>query len=157
MEQIGPTGNYDLGAKLNENDRGGLNVAVTIVEGHILMVFGTQLDWLAGGPEHMLAVGMRLGQLALKLSNGAINFDQLNLAAFDSVDGDNQLPGGIEVTLNREKGLIETKLPANVEALAFTAQGAFAYGLRLMMCVKVLRPDLVPFLPDLPESELKKW
>jgi hypothetical protein len=154
MEQIGPTGDYRLGAPLNEKDRGGLNVAVGIVDKYILMEFGTQLDWLAGGPEHMLPVGIRLGQLAIKLSNGNINFDQLGLAAYGDVDASNPLPGGIEVTLNREKELIETKLPSGVEMLAFDAQGAFAYGLRLLMCVKVLRPDLVPFLPDLPEP---KW
>lgn len=156
-EQLGPTGDFDLGAPINAQDRGGLNVAVAIAGDYILMMFGTRLDWLAGGPEHMVQVAFRLGQLAIQLSGGNLSMTQLDFATYGDVDLDEskRLPGGVEVTLNREKGVIETKLPANVELLAFDAQGAFAYALRLMMCVKALRPDLVPFLPDLPDS--KKW
>lgn len=149
---IGPTGEYH-GAKINASDQGGINIGLAIKNGEIVMLFGTSLDWLAGGPEHMLPVGIRLGQLALKLSNGQIDFNKLSLGVYNAAQ--EPLPQNIEVKINREKNLIETRLPVSVEGLVFDAQGAFAYGLRLLVCVKALRPNMVPFLKEVPEEELK--
>lgn len=154
--KAGPTGDYSLGAPIHQHDRGGLNVSVGIVNGYIMMDFGTTLDWLASPPEYTVPMAKKLGQLAIVASLAAgkpINFHDLDFAMYADVDHDEsrRLAGGLEVTINREKGVIETKLPCNVGMVAFDPQGAFAYALRLMICVKALRPDLATELPDLPK------
>lgn len=44
-EKLGPTGEYPEG-KLNEYDKGGLNMAIGIMNNNVVIEFGTPVTWL---------------------------------------------------------------------------------------------------------------
>jgi len=51
---VGPTGDFPEG-KLNEDDEGGLMMAVGVEKGHVTINFGGPVRWLALGPAEAIA------------------------------------------------------------------------------------------------------
>lgn len=144
---IGPTGQFPRG-KLHEDDQGSLRASVGVVDGFIVINFGTTLNWLALTPEGALQQCMALGRLAV--THGDVDLDKLDLVLFADTETDQRMTGGIDIQI--KNGMIEITFPLNVEQVAFDPQGAFAFAMRLMICVQKLRPDLATFLPPLPED-----
>jgi hypothetical protein len=53
--KIGPTGEHPHG-KLRDDDKGGLNCAVSVVNGVVYLEFGTTLSWVAMSKDETLAL-----------------------------------------------------------------------------------------------------
>lgn len=137
---IGPTGSYPFGKPLQENDGGALIGGLRIEGNYIVLHFGTITDWICTTPEHAVATAFAMGQQAMVLSGGNLSMEMSGLGAVtNSEDGLDR--EAVKVFVNGN-GLIETRLKEPVGAMAFDAQGAFNYSVKMLMCVHSIRPDL---------------
>jgi hypothetical protein len=64
---LGPTGTYDEGKPLTPGDRGGLDAAMGIENGKIVLHFGTSLSFLVMTKEQALFFAAGLTKFANKL------------------------------------------------------------------------------------------
>jgi hypothetical protein len=64
----GATGDYPEG-KLNPDDEGGLNIAISTEGGDVRIDFGKKILWLALNPDETLALASDLVRRALELKN----------------------------------------------------------------------------------------
>lgn len=137
---IGPTRSYPFGQPLQENDGGALIGGVRIENQYIVFNFGTITNWICTTPEHAMHQSVVIGKLAMELSGGNLSMEKSGLGSFtNSEDGPDREAIKIFVNAN---GLIETRLKESVGAMAFDAQGAFNYAVKLAICVHSIRPDL---------------
>jgi len=108
----------------------------------IVMDFGTALNWLGLTPETAMPVCKRLGKMAIEVSGGNIDYNQLGIGTFTDMGFDTQIANGVRVETNIEQQLIEVIIPCDVTQLVFDAQGAFNFAVMLMKATQTLRPDL---------------
>jgi hypothetical protein len=66
-EKLGPTGKYDFGEPLHPGDRGGINAAMGVRNGKIVLEFGTTLSFLVLTKEEALVFAAGLEHFAQKL------------------------------------------------------------------------------------------
>jgi hypothetical protein len=102
---IGPDGTFPLGSPINELDRGGLYAGFTVNKPMRLglMQFGATVNWLAGSSDEMQQLATAMRSKCIK-AFGNLPYDKSTLP--------------IRVTANRDKGLIELRLPQSAETLA---------------------------------------
>jgi len=62
---IGPTGEYP-GGTLSDADVGGINIAVSAHEGHVIVAFGAPLMWIGMTPDQARAIAKGLQTRALQ-------------------------------------------------------------------------------------------
>lgn len=145
--KIGPTGEYSLGEKINENDRGGLFVSMEIINNHIVLNFGTTLDWLATPPEAALDINRKLSNSVYKLmEHKKEKFELVPVLIPIETIGTKEsfrLPSGIRLELDHSTGLITTYFLKSVSGFAFNANDAILYCVHLMRLIYRIRPDLI--------------
>lgn len=101
---IGPDGKFIYDVPINQIDRGGLYAGFTVNKRlrRGIMQFGTVVTWLAGSPADMQQLAKVIRQDCIK-AFGRLPYNK------------SQLP--IRVTANKEKGVIELRLPQPAEVL----------------------------------------
>ena len=62
----GPTGEYPQG-KLTPRDDGALNIAITDINGKIVLNFGYPVQWIGFGPEEAIALAGMLTDRAMRV------------------------------------------------------------------------------------------
>jgi hypothetical protein len=104
MVELGPTGTLPLGAPINAIDRGGCNVGFRIEPGFRLatLKFGTMLRWLAILAPEAKDMATQVRSIIIN-AFGIMPYDKLGLP--------------LKVTYNRDKGIIEIRLPTAASQL----------------------------------------
>ena len=68
----GPTGDYPDG-KLNDDDKGGLMMAIQVENGNIRIDFGTPTAWFALDPDAAIAFAAALTGTAMRIKRGSVD------------------------------------------------------------------------------------
>ena len=67
-DQLGPTGDFPIG-KLNPDDEGGLNCAISQENGVVRIDFAKPTAWIGLPPDHALAFASTIVKHAMALKN----------------------------------------------------------------------------------------
>lgn len=67
-DRRGPTGDYPHG-KLNEDDEGGLKLAISTERGTVRLDFGKDIKWFALPPDEALALAAVIAKHAMRLKH----------------------------------------------------------------------------------------
>lgn len=66
-KQIGPTGDFPAGRKLNNEDEGGLAIALTVEDGVVMIRFGKPVAWIGMPKDNAIVLANMIINAAGKL------------------------------------------------------------------------------------------
>ena len=125
MPTIGPTGEFRLGAPIQEGDRGGVYAGLARVPGMraLKLDFGTELSWLAVPPQEALVLA-RAYRSTVEGYYGKLSYDARTLP--------------VRVKANHEKNVVECIFHVSVGVLVANPEVYLAWADRLAEAAKEL-------------------